>query len=286
MEILKRDFRNVTRKSEFVIYCLGDIHNGAAPCRLDKLETVVAEIAGQSNAYWVGLGDYNDLINRSDPRYSPSAMADWIDLGDLTDLARAQREKFLAVIKPIAGQCLGLIEGNHETAIKRHYERDIYFEIVSGIKELGGFKSDYRLAFGYSGWLMLLFKRSAKDDRSSRVIISLHHGYTGGRLAGAKALNMQRWLWQHDCDIALMGHSHNCEVQAESVEGIDNGCNFRTSNRVGAFTGTFLDTTMPGIDTYSSSRGYPPLPVSYIKIILRPHSRSQQRIEVVPQFPI
>jgi calcineurin-like phosphoesterase family protein len=285
MEVITRDFHNVTRKSEFPIYAIGDIHNGARPCRLDKLAAVVNEIANQKNAYWIGLGDYNDLINRSDPRYSPAVLADWIDISDLTDLARAQREKFLSIVKPIAGQCLGLICGNHETAIMKHYERDIYFEVVSGIKELGRFKSDHRLAFGYSGWLVLNFYRASGKERHKRTVFSLHHGYTGGKLAGAKALNMQRWLWRNDCDIALMGHSHNCDTYSVRVEGVDAGGNFYGRNRLGAFCGTFLDTSQPGIDTYASVRGYPPTPVSYIKIILRPHSRAQQQIEVIPQFP-
>jgi len=67
----------------------------------------------------------------------------------LSDIAKAQRDKFLTYIKPIAHKCLGLIQGNHEEFIKSRYERDVYLEIVSGVKGLS--KTDKNLALFYNG---------------------------------------------------------------------------------------------------------------------------------------
>lgn len=283
MDVITKEFYNVSRTDEFKIIPLYDIHMGVKPCREDLLKARVQEIA-ENGWWWIGGGDYCDFVNRSDPRYTPLILADWFTVAMTADIAGAQVARFNEIIKPIAPQCLGLLMGNHETAIFRHYERPIFGDIVTGVKQAGGFDSDEKLALGYSGWLVLKFYRSKIGERkagSETITLCLHHGYTGGRLAGAKALNMQRFLWQHDCDIGLMGHSHNTEIQNEQVEMIDKGDNFTVKKRRGAFCGTYLDTTMPGIDTYSAVKGYPPMPVGGIEIDLVPRSGiDRQRIKV------
>lgn len=279
MDVVIREFYNISRADRFKIVPLYDIHCGVKPCREDLLRARVKEIA-ENGWWWIGGGDYCDFINRSDPRYSPLILADWFTVSMTADIAGAQVAHFNEIIKPIAPQCLGLIMGNHETSIHKHYERPIFGEIVTGVKEAGGFDSEDKLALGYSGWIILKFHYSKIGERRSGtniVTINLHHGFTGGRLAGAKALAMQRWLWQHDADISLMGHSHNTEVQVEQVELIDRAGNFLVRKRHGAFCGTMLDTTMPGIDTYSAIKGYPPMPVGGVEIDLMPRSENEHK---------
>lgn len=272
MEVLTREFYNVARTTEFKIVPLFDIHIGVKPCREDLLRQRVNEIA-ENGWYWIGGGDYCDFVNKSDPRYSPLILADWFTVSQTADIAKAQVDRFNSIISPIAPQCLGLLMGNHETAIHKHYERSIFSDIVQNIKDKGSFDPDYNLAMGYSGWLVLKFYHSKIGERkagASQIVINLHHGYVGGKLAGAKALEMQRRLWNKDCDICLMGHSHNTEIQVEQVEGVNSAGKIIRKKRYGAYCGTFLDTTMPGIDTYSDVRGYAPMPVSGIEVNLRP----------------
>ena len=209
MKIIRRKWHGLNRSSRFTLYPVGDVHLGNSACDERLFRSVVQRIAEDDNALWIGLGDYADFINMSDPRFSTEALSSWVRMSHLGDLARAQSERFLDIVQPIASKCLGLVEGNHERSIQKHYERSIYSEIVSGIKEMGGFDADLPLAFGYSGWLMLHFYRSQKDAQGTLLRVYLHHGFVGGRLAGAKALNMQRVLWNHECDLAIMGHSHN-----------------------------------------------------------------------------
>lgn len=281
MRVLHREWHNLSRADEFHLYPIADPHIGAAACDEDKLKSLVAIIAADDRAYWVGGGDYCDFVNRSDmKRFDPLAMASWLTVADLADLARAERDRFLDITKPIAGKCLGLLTGNHEDAILRHYERDVYSDIVAATKEHGNFPADHQLALGYSGYLDLNFYRSEKKSAGTKIIISLHHGYTGGRLAGAKALNMQRWLWTHDCHLALFGHSHNTEIQIESVEYVDVKGNIKYQNRIGAFMGTFLRGNINDIDTYSSRAGYAPMPVSYLEVTLRPGDSHGQFVQV------
>src|SRR5690348_6769341 len=62
------------------LYPLGDVHLGAAACDIEDFRRTVKCIASDPNGYWVGMGDYGDLIMPSDPRWSFSGH-DWKRLG-------------------------------------------------------------------------------------------------------------------------------------------------------------------------------------------------------------
>lgn len=270
MRVIRREFFGVKRPDLFRIVPLGDIHIGAAACDEQLFRQAVKGIAQDDNCYWIGMGDYCDWINVQDRRSDLSVLADWIDIADLVDLGHIQRERFTDIVRPIAHKCLALVEGNHEISLKKHTERDVYSDIVAQVKGDGGMSSGDKLAIGVYGWLQLVFYRSKRRERASVVNFNLHHGFVGGKLAGGKALNMQRWLWTHNADICLWGHSHNVGIQPEAVEEIDEAGNVRVVIRRGAFTGTFLRTTNDGPSTYSEERGYFPLPSGGVMVELRP----------------
>jgi predicted phosphodiesterase len=283
-KVLSRDFFSVTRSDSFKILPVGDVHIGAAACDEDLFASVVKRIKDDDTAYWFGMGDYADFINMKDPRWNPGALAPWITITELCDLAKAQKEHYLDYVLPIAGKCLGMVCGNHESAIQRHFERDIYSEIVTAVKQAGGFPSDTNLAVGYYGYWRGRFYRSGERERASIVTINLHHGFTGGKLAGAKALDMQRWLWSHEsADLVIFGHSHNSSAQAEAVECLDDGDNIVTRTKRGVFSGTFLKTVNEdGPSTYSEVKGYLPLPMGGCEVWLTPGAEDQRnRIRVV-----
>jgi hypothetical protein len=273
VKVIERDFFNVTRSDEFSIIPLGDVHVGAAACDEQRLRDTVARIAGDKNCYFVGMGDYADFIQRNDPRFDPGVLASWIKMSDLGDLSRAQRDRFLGIIKPIASKCLALVCGNHEASIMRHYERDIYHEIVSGVKQLGGFAEDHQLAIGYTGWLNLNFYRSPKRERGTKIKINLHHGHGGGRLAGAKALNMQRRLAFHKADICIVGHTHDVLILPGTYQDTS-GKKVIEKKQIGVVAGSFLRSfNQDGPSTYSEVKGYLPTPLAGTEIILRPGAK-------------
>ena len=57
------------------VYFLGDIHEGAANHQAKALSKAIDIITTDSNAYWIGMGDYIDAINHRDPRFNPLEMA-------------------------------------------------------------------------------------------------------------------------------------------------------------------------------------------------------------------
>lgn len=283
MKVIRREWYGASRTNTYHVLPLGDVHLGAAACDENLLRAVVRRIEEDEACYWIGMGDYCDFINMKDPRFSVESLAGWIGRADMVDLARAQRDRFLEIVKPIAGKCLALVEGNHEAMITKHYERDIFREIVSGVKEFAGRPADYPLGLGVYGWLLLRFYRDGeKRHHGASVTVNLHHGFTGGRLAGAKALSMQRWLWTHECDLALFGHSHNTGAQVETIEWVDKGGKVRHRRAIGAYCGTFLNTVGDGVVTYSEAKGYMPMPTGHVEVLLRPGAEDDaQRVRVV-----
>jgi len=271
-DVIVKKIGKLGRNEALRIVPLGDIHIGAAACDEELFKQTVNYIKSE-NLYWIGMGDYCDFINRKDPRFTVDALSPWIGMGDLSDLAKAQRDRFLDIVRPIAPQCLGLLMGNHETSIMKHYERDIFSEIVSGIKEAAGVKAEEKLALGYSGWIRL-FNRT-KTDRA-KIDINLHHGFVGGKLAGAKALNMQRWLWSHAADLVIFGHSHNESGQREAVESLDQAQRIVVNDRVGCYSGTYLKTTQEGTTTYSEIKGYFPLPMGGCEVYVYPFTKGRK----------
>lgn len=277
MKVLRREWFNVGRPKRFTVIPLGDVHLGNAACDEGLLKRAVDRIAKDDSCYWLGLGDYCDFINQTDPRFSSESLASWIGMGHLSDLAAAQRDRFLDFVEPIAPKCLGVIEGNHERAIKKYYERDIYSDIVTGIKERGSLEAAFPLALGACGWMHWAFYMGpSKPQRCRAIKVNVHHGFVGGKLAGAKALNMQRWLWTHDADLVIFGHSHNSEAQVEAVESVS-GKRIVHKHRVGCFGGTFMNSA-----SYAIEKGYFPTPKTYPEIKLRPWAtQPRDRIKVL-----
>ncbi len=227
------------------------------------------------------MGDYCEFVNMKDKRFDPGVLASWMTVSGLKDLAKSQIDRFIEIVKPIAPRCLALGCGNHESQLHKYSERDVYSEIMTHVKEAGGFKPEYQLGFGYSGWLQLRFTMSGvahgKDanSNSATFVFNLHHGFVGGKLAGAKALEMQRWLWTHNADVVIFGHSHNTAIMPEAVESVDRNGNVLLQKRRGCFAGTFLRNNIAGATTYSEMRGYMPLPLGGVEITMRPRAKNR-----------
>jgi hypothetical protein len=283
MNVIRQDIYNVKKSDIFRIYPLGDIHLLAKACEENKFKAKVKRIAEDPNGLWLGMGDFGDFINPSDPRFDFASLADFLTLKDLADLPKVTKDRFLDIVKPIAHKCIALIEGNHERAIYKHYERNIYSEIVTGIKELGNFPADKQLALGVYGWIILAFHQSKPGEQKegSRVLkINAHHGFTGGRYAGSKSNTMQRWLQSVDANLVLMGHSHNTEIMVETVETVNAVGEVVNKNKIGCFTGTFLQSRIKDVSTYSELKGFMPQPLSNVIVTVKPFGDTFIKAEI------
>lgn len=274
MRVVKRTIAHASRKDVIRIYPLGDVHIGAATCDEKRFLATVDEIAADDNAYWIGMGDTCEFIQRSDPRFDAGGLAEWIDLRDI-DITAQQRDRFVSFVKPIADKCLGLLKGNHELSIHKHYERAIFDEIVAKVKGLMKEPPD-KLGLGFSGWIKLRMERMAPEAQKGNVWaidIYAHHGYGGGQLAGGKALKLERILGRFDCDLALVGHWHTRETVRSVVMGITRQGKPRERYRVAVGTGSWMRSLQEDAETYGEVRGYAQTAIGCPIIWLNPNLR-------------
>jgi len=261
--VLTWEIEHDSRDDVMEIVPLGDLHVGNAACDEDGIRSAVEYIYNNPNAYWIGMGDYGDFINMRDHRFDPIALADWVTTRDLVDLAGAQKRRVLNILEPIANKCLGLVKGNHDKKIHRAWERAIFDEIVVGMKErawyLGGV-AEIDLSLNYWGFVHLKFRRAGAAVRT--VVISAHHGFGSSK----NITGMEKFLWSHECDVALFGHTHHMTSHRSARTEITKTGKVVYRPQWGVVTGSFLQSDAD----YAVQAGYMPVPTGTTKITLRP----------------
>jgi hypothetical protein len=194
---------------------LGDLHLGHAQTN-EKLVEAVARRLEAPHTYWLDLGDTIDAINMHDPRFDPRSLPTWIGLADLIDLPAAQVARYRHYFGRLGATCWARVFGNHELALQRHTERDIYAELNRAI----GLEA--KRALGYSGFVRLRFRQmaGAKVANTWTQTIYLSHGAGGGKLAGAKAGGLERLAMAYEADIYATGHTHTKLVLQKRALGL------------------------------------------------------------------
>jgi predicted phosphodiesterase len=267
MRITERRWAATDVSTTYTVRVLSDIHLGVRACDEALLQRAVDEIRRTPHMYWVGLGDVCDFVGRSDKkRFRASALAPWIGVADIDDIAAAQVRKAVEVLGPIADKCLLFLMGNHEEAIAKYQDNDVYGAMRRGLEAQGMAEG---VATGYAGMLRLVWDF---NSRVNTLNVLGHHGYGGGALLGGKALRLARYMADNpDADVVLMGHVHSALHTIQTVNRITRLGTLAQRNRHGVICGTFLRATVEGHGpTYGEVAQYPPSPVAYPDILIKP----------------
>ena len=259
MKVVTRKIQHADRSGSMDVWPLGDVHIGHRAADEKAFSKVVARIADDPNAYWIGMGDAIDAVGLKDPRFSAGELAPWVRPVHLKDLVAAQRDRYLELTAPIHHKCLAHLYGNHERTIHKYNERHVHSEIISAIKPLTPW-GDEPMDLGYTGFLLLRFMRGADGERGSArtVRLWLHHGAGGGRLKGAKALGLQRIAWSFDCDLAIHGHVHDEVIEPVNRVGVTSSGKLYNHRTMAFVSGTFMRSWHEDGAAYSEQALYFP----------------------------
>ncbi len=224
----------------------GDIHFGHANCDLDLMQKTRDYIQSDPRRLWLGMGDYCDAITAKDKRFDPHSVDQNYPTPDVQ--YRAIKDLFY----PIRGQCLGLLDGNHDYS---HW----LFHNHNYVDQLA-----YELDVKYltiDAYIRLVFQRnSGKQPKQNQFNIYAHHGYTSARTSGAKVNRIQDLAQIFpNMNLYLMGHVHlSREAPPQTQLYADQKMNIIHHEERFVFTGSYLRGFMPGAASYVEARGYTP----------------------------
>jgi len=249
---------------------IGDIHLGNSSSDLTKLKMIVKYIEEKPDIYWIGMGDYIEAINYTDPRFDAKTVDEkYLMLGNLDKLIQLQIEDLTKILRPIKDKCLGLLRGNHEDAIRKHNKYDILYEIT---KELD---LDRNLILYDTAIIRLLFERKAllgKSKHSKQIDMFVSHGNAGGRTYGYKSNRLSELTKWFLADIYLLAHSHTKQAQSSTQIYFDRSGHQRKKKIILAITGCFLKSYDADKDSYAEKMCLPPTDIGVTKIMIQPET--------------
>jgi hypothetical protein len=266
MFVINKSIDYYSRSDIFTLYPVFDTHIGARLCNEEKLKKTYLAIEKDDKAFWIHGGDGIEAINRSDWRYCETHLAGWCH-GE-SDIIRLQNKRHIDLAAPIASKCLCAISGNHEKYLLKHYERDTYADFCDSLN----IPQEER---GTCGVLNLTFRRKSKRGTNGnqwRISLWLHHGYGGGKLEGGKALNLGRTMTRKApyATIYIKGHVHNPPMWfPHATIGLDG----KKHVKWGLIQASFLESYLPGCDSYAEEKEYDPPTTGCIPIKFMPDKR-------------
>ena len=269
MEVINKIIES-RRPDIFAFYPLGDIHVGPIHCHEELIKAKVKEIRNNPNALWLGMGDYADLITPSDfKRWDGAILAPWMK-GNEDNIGPTQLEKIDEILSPIWDQCIGLIEGGHETSIRRFNHYDMMKELL---KKANGKISPPWDKVPYAGvqcMVRLNFKRASSDSHD--YIIHARHGEGSARTPGARALAVLRLANTFvNANIVLMGHLHGQESPDIPERLVLKNGKMKSFETIATMTGAWLRAYMQGVPPcYLERWGSPPSTLGCPRIMINP----------------
>ena len=198
---------------------VGDVHFGCDvhdSARFGRLVEWAAEQKERGDLIrFTGMGDYIEMPSPSERAALVGAKGGYgmheTTLKTLDDFFLDLSNQFLAKIKPVQGDFLGLLQGHH------------FYNFSPLAKKLRGLTTDEYLAdimkcdfFGTVAYYRLQFPQVGRE-----IKVLAHHGYGGARTHGAKLAKRMRVLDGFRADIVLMGHDDSKMVNSIQVLDLD-----------------------------------------------------------------
>ena len=235
---------------------IGDMHYGTPTFNRKVFDRVVKWVQ-TNNAYWIGMGDFLELATKQSP--GSGVFEQVVD-------ADEQIAGVVKMFEPIAGNCMGLIRGNHEHRLGRLTGLD---PVTIMARELGV------PALGWEGYGGII-----KDGACTYTFYAVH-SYTGNKTAGL-AMNwtereVMKWV---DADILMRAHSHDLGFDPKMCVHVNAQKKCVSSHpRCLVMTGHYMDRQ----DSYVASRAAAPKPPGTVGLWLSMASKTEDR-KITPEY--
>ncbi len=256
MEVIERVIEYKSRSQVFRLHPLGDIHLGTKHCAEDKIRARIQQIKSDPNALWIGMGDYCEFISSRDPRFDGKVISEWVNK---CDIEHSESKRLVELFTPIKDKCIGLLEGNHEDAYRKHQDGDPQAHIC---EELG------LPTLGYSAFVRLIFRFHGHGVAFLGVV---SHGAGGAITRGSKMTRLERFMDNFDARWYAHGHVHDILTSEKHYIGLTKESQIESRDKVGAMTGCWFTQYTQGIaPSYGEIKNYPPTALGAPTFVIEP----------------
>ena len=202
------------------------------------------------------MGDAIEGITSGDPRYDPEETGYHINHGNgiSINMISEQWKMFEDDMQGVVDDCVVdlMVAGNHESSLIKYQSRN----------DMKIFCDRNNINYGGNGYSIIFY------DYKVPLIILASHGQGGGvttKYVVGKLEDDAKLLQK--ADIVVRGHHHKLvtlsHIPGFSVDGKKNDI-YARHQKLGC-TGSFLTNYELGVYDYGEKKGYPPLPIGYIR---------------------
>lgn len=244
------------------LFPFGDIHRHAPLCDVERWHEFCSWAQNKKPAYFVGMGDYDDLASTSERELLSSKKFHESTIKTLDTLYKKHTKVLAEELSFCRGRLIGLIGGNH------------YADLSSGINT-DMLLADYLGAtfLGVASFVRLSFVPKKRGNMRRSLDLFLHHGKGSGRLAGGTINSVEKMMDIAEADIYICGHDHQKGVRpVEKLRLLGGKGSLRLSKRkiLLARSGSFLKGYVPGEASYIVDSAARPTELGVTKIEITP----------------
>ena len=194
-----------------VVSFFGDVHHNLEASHKRLFADYVGYLADRAKTDEVrasGQGDYCDPFSSGEKLKVRDLHGGTID--QIDKLTMELIDDFHAVVKPVAGSILGLLEGHHFHRFQSHGTK-----MKNGTPLFGATTTEYLcnlIGCAYLGTMTL----STYWINNKPLKFLSHHGYGSARTRSGRLVKRRRLAEKWEADIYVLGHDHDLFIEEES----------------------------------------------------------------------
>jgi predicted phosphodiesterase len=267
--IHKYEIRNAKLNEPIYLIPFGDIHRSSPMCHEEKWHSFLGWAMSKKRAYFLGMGDYDDLASASERRILGNKDLHESSVTTIEGLYRTHTDRLAKEISFMKGRIIGLIEGNH------------YGEFQNGTTTTQRLAEKLDCKYlGVSSFIRLMI---FEGNHQTSVDIWAHHGKGAARLIGGSLNRVQQMGEAAEADIYLMGHDHKKSVGMTTklrLGGTKGTLNLAHKKQLYVRTGSFLKGYENDKRSYIVDSAMNPTDLGVVKIELTPERKYQDNKDI------
>lgn len=244
------------------LFPFGDVHKSSPMHHAAKWRDYLSYISNKERAYFLGMGDYDDLASTSERKILGNTDLHESTVKTLEQIYLDNTKRFAKDIEFMKGRIIGLMSGNHFGHFQNGTTTDQKLCELLSCKYLG-----------VATLIRLSFMPSGGHNTAQCVDICAHHGRGSARTIGGSMNPVFNLSNVAEADIYLMGDNHQKEVAHKERLCLKHGggsIRLGHKQQLYARTGSYLKAYEEGERSYIVDLALPPANIGSVKIELTP----------------